>query len=80
MKLPEESVLNDEFYFSDDLDDSSPPSSPVRDGDFSEYMWMEHEDEFDSAVSNNFYDSYFFFFNLISVTSDIKDLIAMTKI
>lgn len=52
MKLPEESVLNDEFYFSDDLDDSSPPSSPVRDGDFSEYMWMEHEDEFDSAVSN----------------------------
>ena len=26
-------------------------SPPVQDSDFSEYMWMENEEEFDKAVS-----------------------------
>jgi hypothetical protein len=57
MKVPSTNYnIYEEDYFNDggppaapnanDVDDYS-ASSPVRDDDFSEYMWMENEEEFD---------------------------------
>ena len=54
MKLPSDETpanMNGEGYISDEYEDHlemMPP--PIRDGDFSEYMWMENEEEFNSQV------------------------------
>jgi hypothetical protein len=46
----ESSVIS---YLSDssDVGNSDDSDSPTLDGDFSEYMWMENEEEFDKQVS-----------------------------
>lgn len=63
MKIPNGVVGNGYYGYGDtyesDSEDqytsSTPPSEPEiptnYSGDFSEYMWMENEEEFDEAVS-----------------------------
>ena len=52
MKLPsdESPNMNGEGYVSDEYDQLEMVPPPIRDGDFSEYMWMENEEEFNSQV------------------------------
>lgn len=55
MKLPTDetpSNMNGDGYLSDEYDQLEMMPAPIRDGDFSEYMWMENEEEFNSQVSN----------------------------
>lgn len=51
------SFFSDVSDFPDGLVDS-----PIIDGDFSEYMWMENADEFDKEVSIHPTNYTFFFF------------------
>lgn len=61
MKIPNCTVGNGYYGFSSDTYDSdpddqyiiSPPSEPEPNysGDFSEYLWMENEEEFDEMVT-----------------------------
>lgn len=37
-------------YFSDELDNNVEEFTPAPETDFSEYLWMEHEEEFDKEV------------------------------
>lgn len=52
MKLPSDETpsnhLNGDDYLSDEYEELIP--APITNGDFSEYMWMENEEEFDSEV------------------------------
>ncbi|CAI6344674.1 unnamed protein product [Macrosiphum euphorbiae] len=61
MKVPKEeskeqnndNTLNDDDNLSNPYDTESNSDSidpPTRDGDFSEYMWMENQEEFDLQV------------------------------
>lgn len=61
MKVPKEesngqnndNTLNDDDNMSNPYDTESNSDSidpPTRDGDFSEYMWMENQEEFDLQV------------------------------
>lgn len=53
MKLPSDETpdpTNEDGYLSDDYDPIEIMPAPIRDGDFSEYEWMEHEEEFNSQV------------------------------
>lgn len=53
MKLPSDETpdpTNGDGYLSDEYDQIEMMPAPIRDGDFSEYEWMEHEEEFDSQV------------------------------
>lgn len=63
MKVPKEeskeqnndNTLNDDDNLSNPYDTESNSDSidpPTRDGDFSEYMWMENQEEFDLQVYN----------------------------
>jgi len=62
MKVPKEeskeqnndNTLNDDDNLSNPYDTESNSDSidpPTRDGDFSEYMWMENQEEFDLQVN-----------------------------
>lgn len=58
MKIPSGGGLGNGYYNHDvsiisylsDSDESDDFDSPTLDGDFSEYMWMENEEEFDQQV------------------------------
>lgn len=53
MKLPSDEIppnMNGEGFMSDEFDQLEMMPAPIRDGDFSEYMWMENEEEFNSQV------------------------------
>lgn len=58
MKIPSSGGLSNGYYNHDvsvisylsDSDLSDDFDSPTIDGDFSEYMWMENEEEFDQQV------------------------------
>lgn len=66
MKVPPTNNINafntyDEHYYNDAVSPHSPPGNgngnvdeyvppPAEDTDFSEYMWMENEEEFDKEV------------------------------
>lgn len=58
MKVPpnqaEEQIVNNSVdgnnADSDDGLNDVPPHSPSREGDFSEYMWMENEEEFEEQI------------------------------
>ena len=39
---------------SDDGLNEQPPHSPSREGDFSEYLWMENEEEFEEQIMHQF--------------------------
>lgn len=55
MKLPTDETpqnMNSDGYLSDEYDQLEMIPAPIRDGDFSEYMWMENEEEFNSQVNN----------------------------
>lgn len=65
MKVPKEdtkeqnndNTLNEDDNLSNPYDTESNSDSidpPTRDGDFSEYMWMENQEEFDLQVSYNY--------------------------
>ncbi len=64
MKLPSDENtgnMNGDGYLSDEYDQIEMMPAPIRDGDFSEYMWMENEEEFNSQVRSTFFlDSSFF--------------------
>lgn len=58
MKIPNNGSIGSNYYNHDigivqylsDSDSSDELDSPVMGGDFSEYMWMENEEEFDQQV------------------------------
>lgn len=59
MKIPSdetpENHTNGDGYISDDYEQLEMAPAPIRDGDFSEYMWMENEEEFNSQVGMLFF-------------------------
>lgn len=54
MKIPSDETpqnhTNGDGYISDDYEQLEMAPAPIRDGDFSEYMWMENEEEFNTQV------------------------------
>lgn len=58
MKIPNNSSIGSNYYnhdigiiqYGSDSDSSDELDSPVLGGDFSEYMWMENEEEFEQQV------------------------------
>lgn len=56
MKVPpnqsEEQIVNNSVDSNNDSDDglNDAPHSPSREGDFSEYMWMANEEEFEEQI------------------------------
>lgn len=73
MKVPNEEskAQNNDNTINDDDNESNPYDAdsnsdsvdqPTRDGDFSEYMWMENQEEFDLQVKYNKKNKYFIIF------------------
>lgn len=58
MKIPNNGNIGSNYYnhdigviqYASDSDSSDELDSPILTGDFSEYMWMENEEEFDQQV------------------------------
>lgn len=58
MKIPNNGGIGSNYYnhdvgifqYASDSDSSDELDSPTLNGDFSEYMWMENEEEFDEQV------------------------------
>lgn len=60
MKMPENNTSNnglyeyeDNTYYAESLENSVMEEfNDTAENDFSEYLWMEHEEEFDKEVNN----------------------------
>lgn len=50
MKVPPSNQVDDVIEGDDDDLNDEAPHSPSRDGDFSEYLWLENEEEFDEQI------------------------------
>lgn len=50
--LPDDHIANNLVDNASDSDDglNDAPHSPSREGDFSEYLWMENEEEFEQQI------------------------------
>ncbi|GLH09825.1 Protein of unknown function [Gryllus bimaculatus] len=59
MKIPDDSNKSynghesSSPYMSDSSGNGDDVDPPTMDGDFSEYLWMEHEEEFDKQFEQN---------------------------